>query len=282
MRCLVVLTGLFVFSFCAAAATSIEVEPTQLGDSFEVDIDVDGKAELYGGWYTEASGSLTFGVRVGVTDEVVTLGANVFRGISAVATETLVELYEAEGFATSFDPPTSVARHPGLDDVSGGLFLTADRPILGCWGYGTSGGLSNGGMADDPVRLVGLVIDATEYFTSGRTSAVKVYWNDYGAIASGEAARWITLADTGVPRHVESLGGVLSEFVGRRKICFRFESELGLKYRVLRNTGRDDPEEVLVADGTGEQMTLVWDDSGRESSKAFFTLEEFGADAFAP
>ena len=56
----------------------------------------------------------------------------------------------------------------------------------------------------------------------------------------------------------------------------------GLKYRILRDKGEGDPEEVLVADGNGGAMTLIWDDSERMDSKAFFTLEEFGGRAFAP
>jgi hypothetical protein len=258
-----------------AMAGMVEVTPAN-GASFSLDIDGDGWPEVDSFVFDPASESLWAGFWVDGTAEVSSFADDVFVGVSGVGVATMDQLVEAKGFATEFTAPTSTERNPAYDPIGGSIFLNEDKPLVAIWSYGSSG------TGSAPTALVGYVVDAREHFTSGLIAPVQIYYHNYGPVVGGAAPRWVSLEDTGVPLGEQPALAAASEFPDPRVVRFTVASEIGKIYRIIRKSSSGTVEAVVEREGTGASLTLEWDDRPRGQSAAFFSLEEFGGEAFSP
>lgn len=258
-----------------AAAGMVEVTPGGLVD-VSLDIDGDGVPEIGSLYFDPESPWLGGEFRVDGTREVSNFAGDVFLGVSGVRVATMADLVEANGFATEFTAPASIERNPEYDPINGTFFLSVDEPLLAIWSYGTSG------TGTAPVMLVGFVVDAREHFVSGRIAPVNIYAHNYGPVLGGDAPRWVSLADTGVPVDTLPPLAAATEFPDPRMVRFTVASETGKTYRILRQNAAGEVEVVVEQPGTGASLTLQWDDRPRGESAALFSLEEFGGEAFSP
>jgi hypothetical protein len=258
-----------------ALAAVVEVTPDS-GESFSLDIDGDGLPELESFHFDSELPWLGAVFWVDGTKEVSTFADDHFVGVSGLRVATMEQLVDAKGFATEFTAPASTERNPEYDPIGGAIFLHEEEPLLAMWSYGTSG------TGNAPAALVGFVVDAREHFASGRVAPVRIYHHHYGPVFGGADPRWITLADTGLPGIARPKLAASSEFPDPRVVRFTVASEIGKTYRILRKNAAGEVDVVVEHAGTGDSLTLEWDDRPHGQSVAFFSLEEFGGELFSP
>ncbi len=242
--------------------------PTSAGEAFSLDVDGDGEPELSGLWFTEWGGewSVTVGIRVDPTEEVPTLADQGFVGVFAEGGSSLEVLASTQVFEPLFHPPGSTLRRDPVA-VSGGVVLSAAEPVVGSWSYGTAG------VDDEPVHLIGLVVDATAAFASNGAEAVRIHYRDFGSFAGGEAPLILGLAATGAP-FASPPPSVEFDFPEPKRVRASVSSVLGMTYRLQRRAGAGEWSVIETRPGTGRPMVVEWDDALAASDAALFRIEE--------
>ena len=228
-----------------------------------LDFDGDGMAEL--STFEVFRGQMTFGIQVDGVGNPMQFPDDVFVGINTRSFDSSSALISSSIFSGDFTAQSDLGRI--YDNIQGTLFLYAAEPIMAGWIYGTSGS----GAAD--VHLIGMVIDATDYFNSGGNADLKVYHYDFGAFGPGESLANATLASTSYPTRHGPLPST-SEFDGPRRGRILVPTILGKTYHLMRGTHPGQGTSILTRAGTGAVETFPWDDSASSDSNAFFWVEE--------
>ncbi|MCU0795610.1 MAG: PEP-CTERM sorting domain-containing protein [Akkermansiaceae bacterium] len=185
-------------SLCFVAplhAAMVSVTPAQFG-TFSLDVDSDGTADLSN--LASQVGGLSYAVRVDgmAAGSYVTFPDTTFAGFESRSFSDLSALSLDSLFSGNFTAPALINRE--FDNIPGSGFATSAAPVHAWWAYGTSG------SGNAPLHLLGFVADFTDYFTSGGTAAVDIYYHDYGSFSAGQNAGTVTLATTGVPEPASS------------------------------------------------------------------------------
>lgn len=182
-----------VFGVSAVKSTEaavVSVTPDQFA-GFSLDIDGDGVAELRR--FQPTTGVVAFdltadGMAVG---SHVNFPSTTFAGFESAAFTDPLSLEMSDLFSGIYTAPAVISRQ--FDNIVGGGFGQATAPIYAWWSYGTTG------SSNAPVHLLGVVIDFRDYFSSGGSAAIDVYYHDFGSFGTGQTSGLISLAATGVP-----------------------------------------------------------------------------------
>ncbi len=182
-------------------AATVSVTPAQFA-STSLDLDSDGQAEF--GNLQAQIGGVSYQITVDgmAAGSYVTFPDVTFAGFESRTFTDLTSLSLNSLFSGNFTAPTLINRE--FNNFAGSGFVDASAPIHAWWAYGTAGSGSS------PLSLVGLVIDFTEYFNTGGTAAVDIYYHHYGTFSSGQSSGPITLPITAVPEPTSALLLLLS------------------------------------------------------------------------
>lgn len=254
----------------SAVAETIAVDPLA-GAGFELDIDGDGVGEFTGMFGDPAGTQLGIGLTFDGLTESAEIGSQAFIGVTSARQPDLESLTELRGFADLFVAPSVVERSASLDNAGNSAFLFSGDPLLAQWTFGTSG------SGTDPVRLIGWIVDARDYFSSGGDADIVIHYHDFGEVSAGDPDRWISLRETEIP--LDGLAPLEAEvdFPGDRTVSFEVASESDALYRILRRHETGGWRVVESADGDGSPLTLEHD--GVEDT-GIFRLEKLGPDSF--
>jgi hypothetical protein len=228
-----------------------------------LDLDGDGLADL--SRFEESGGVMSCNIIVDAVNTSIQFPDDVFAGINLGRFNASSALISSSIFSGNFTAQSNLSRN--FDNIQGNLFLLASEPILAGWIYSTSGS----GAAD--VHLVGMVIDATDYFISGGTADWKVYHYDFGAFGPGESLANATLASTSYPSRQGPLPST-TEFDGPRRGRILVPTILGKTYQLLRGPRPGQGTAILTRPGTGAVETFPWDDSASTDPCSFFWVQE--------
>ncbi len=146
-------------------------------------------------------------------------------------------------------------------------------PILAGWRFGTSG------TGNDPLTIIGFILDTTEFFSSGGAAPIKLYTHLYGVLGPGDPALSVSLATAlGVGGGSAAVGGVLpttSSFTGPKSGSITTPSVIGKTYRLHRLANLGASATVVdTRSGTGSEIVFTFDDSDRNVSQAFYYVTE--------
>lgn len=143
------------------------------------------------------------------------------------------------------------------------------QPILAGWRFGTSG------TGNDPLTIIGFVLDATDFFNSGGTAPIKLY----GSLSPADDAISASLATAlGLGGVSAAVGGVLPttfSFAGPKAGSITTPSVVGKTYRLHRVTDLGSAGTVVdTREGTGNPIAFTFDDSAGAVDKAFYYVTE--------
>ena len=259
--------GLVLFllgSFASGAVVS--VPPGGLG-SFVLDIDSDGFAEFRNFGYWPEGNQIAFEFHVDGIDTITTFPDVPFLGIRGDTFASKEALVASTMFSGDLVVPLGYTRL--YDSITGVAFVNGDNPIFAAWMYGSLG------SGSDELRLLGMVVDATEFFSSGGNANLDIFFHDYGSFAGGESITGASLSLTGINTGVSSQLEADVEFMGPKSGLMRVASKLGSTYRLKKGSAPGDGTTIATLAGTGGVLTLSWDDTGSPDERAFFWVEEF-------
>ena len=264
-------------SFSWLAVVHADLSEVGLVDwaTFSLDVDGDGLADFAGSTSNNQNIALTsvvdgnpFTVQnfPGALPGQGTVGtANTFPSIAALQADPIY----AGG--VSLNPTVLGALHftEGLPVV---FNANASTPVVAGWRFGTAG------TGDEPLSVLGFVLDAGEFFNSGGTSAIKLYARKFGALLPGDPAIPVSLATILDPDDGTPGGGVLAtsvEFTGPKTGNISVASQAGKTYRLYRTTDLSQPGEVIdTQSGTGGNLVFGFADSASPSPAAYFYVTE--------
>lgn len=146
-------------------------------------------------------------------------------------------------------------------------------PVLAGWRFGTSG------TGNDPLTIIGFVLDTTEFFSSGGTAPIKLYTHLYGSLSIGDPALSVSLATAlGLGGGSAAVGGVLpttAMFTGPKAGNITTPSVIGKTYRLHRLTDLGTSATVVDTQaGTGNPIVFTFDDSAGNVNQAFYYITE--------
>lgn len=245
------------------AESALTLIPPSAMATASLDFDGDGLMEL--NTFQVSGDVMSSQIQVDAVNTPIQFPDDVFVGINLRRFDSSSALITSTIFSGDFTAQTDLDRMS--DDATGGLFILASEPILAGWIYGTSGS----DAAD--VHLIGMVIDAIDYFSSGGTADLKVYHYDFGAFGPGESLANATLASTSYPSRQGPLPST-SEFDGPRRGRILVPTILGKTYQLMRGPRPGEGTAILTRPGTGAVETFPWDDSASTDPCAFFWVQE--------
>ncbi|MGL4399983.1 MAG: hypothetical protein ACRCXD_08950 [Luteolibacter sp.] len=261
------IAGLVLFFLCSIASGAVvSVSPTGLG-AFVLDIDSDGFAEFENFGYSPEENLIAFEFHVDGINASTTFPDDVFVGIRGDTFASKEALVASTMFSGDLVVPQSYARL--YDSITGVSFINGANPIFAAWMYGSLG------TGSDELRLLGMVVDATGFFSSGGTANLNIFFHDYGSFAGGQSITGASLSQTGINTGASSQLDADVEFMGPKSGLMRVVSKLGSSYRLKKGSVPGDGITIATLAGTGGVLTLSWDDSGSSDEKAFFWVEEF-------
>jgi hypothetical protein len=258
---LLLFIALAAFSFGEVVSLPVSSMAT-----YSLDLDLDGVPEVERFLYDNQSGSLSFVGYLDALDAGTVFPDEPFYGSGGGVFSSLAALAASPKWCGAFLAPSVINRFE--NNVPGYGIITASEPVWAYWSYGTSG------FGTQNVHLQAVVVDATAYFTSGRTADLKIYYHDYGSFAAGEGLNPAILAGTGVPVLASTRLAAEFEFLGPKSGTIKVASTAGRIYRLMRGTELRVGVMVSTAAGTGAELTLSWDDSASTDPRAFFWVEE--------
>lgn len=148
-------------------------------------------------------------------------------------------------------------------------------PIVAGWRFGTSG------TANDPLAIIGFVLDATEFFSSGGTAPIKLYTHHFGSLDQNDPALSVSLATAlglGTGAGSAAVNGFLPttvSFTGPKAGSISTPSVTGKTYRLHRLIDLGTTGTVVdTQTGTGNPLVFTFDDSSSGTSRAFYYLTE--------
>lgn len=200
----VAMLWLLIWRLQAASVAVIPGEITPL----DLDLDGDGRAEIIYLYGSETSGSFAFNLDW-LNSYTTILGRPFNRMLNAVFPD-LDSLYSSEFFSLTLLIPNYTGRD---SDIGGGhSTFGVGNPINAAWMLGTAG------TGSDPVSVVGIVVDATNYYATSGTAPIDLYTHNFGQFGPGESP-FLSLAATGVPEPnvIVMLGLVAIPFILKRR-----------------------------------------------------------------
>jgi hypothetical protein len=247
------------------SAAVVSVPPGGLG-GFTLDIDSDGVAEFTDfGFWAEAN-QIAFLFNVDGIDIPTMFPDDIFAGYRGQTFASKEALISSSMFSGDLTVPTGYTRLN--NNITGFVMLGEDAPIFAAWMYGSLG------EGSEELRLLAMIVDATEFFASDHTSNLRIFFHDYGSFAGGEDIAGVSLAETGINNNASSQLDADVEFIGPKTGLIRVASKQGATYRLKRGTNPDTGVTIATLIGTGETLTLSWDDSETTDKAAFFWVEE--------
>lgn len=150
------------------------------------------------------------------------------------------------------------------------------KPIWAGWRFGTLG------STNDPLSIIGFVLDATDFFASGGSSPVKLHTHHYGNLSPGESLS-VSLA-TALGEEGPDSSPSPSPREGPLSVNFTptgpgagqltVDSIEGLTYELLRSTDLITKTPIESKPGTGGSLTFSFDESATSLARAFFFIRE--------
>lgn len=243
----------------------ISVPASDLG-LFSLDIDSDGFAEFENFYYSLEEGRIYFLTHVDGIDVSTTFPDEAFVGLRSDVFATTGELAGSSMFTGDLLVPEGFNRIN--DSITGVGSIHDAEPLFAAWMYGSLG------TGAEDLRLLGMVIDATDFFSSGGSADLKIFFHDYGAYGGGEGIDGASLAQTGILstslNHLDSV----AEFIGPKSGLIRVQSEVGKTYQLMRGASPGSGQSIATLQGTGQVLTLSWDDTESSDGSAFFWVAE--------
>lgn len=255
--------SIFLGSFAHGAVVS--VPPSGLGD-FSLDIDSDGFAEFINFGFWPEGNMIAFEFHVDGINLATTFPDDLFVGIRAGTFASKEALVASTMFTGDLVVPLGYTRT--YDSITGIATVDGSLPLFAAWMYGSLG------SGSDELRLLAMVVDATDYFSSGQTANLKIFFHDYGSFAGGEGIVGASLSQTGINTAVSNQLDADVEFTGPKSGLIRVASKLGSTYLLKKGDNPGNGQTIATLTGTGEVLTLSWDDTDSPDSKAFFWVEE--------
>lgn len=248
-----------------AGGTVVSVPPEGLG-SFVLDIDSDGFAEFRDFGYSAQENTVFFGFHVDGIDSITTFPDEDFVGIRAKAFSSTAELVSSTMFSGDLTVPVGYTRL--YDSIQGYGWINPSLPLFAAWMYGSLG------SGSEELRLLAMVVDATNFFNSGGSADLQIYFHDYGSFAGGEGISGASLSRTGINTGASTQLNANVEFIGPKSGLIRVASKSGRTYHLKKGDTPNDGVIIATLMGTGGVLTLSWDDTNSDDAKAFFWVEE--------
>lgn len=248
-----------------ASATVVSVPPGGLA-GFTLDIDSDGVAEFTDFLFWQETNQIYFQFNVDGIDIPTTFPDDLFVGFRGDVFASKEALISSSMFSGDLAIPTEYTRL--YNDITGLSMLEESTPIFAAWMFGSLGDGS------EELRLLAMIVDSTEFFASDHTSNLRIYFHDYGSFAGGEGISGASLAATGINSSASSQLDADVEFIGPKSGLIRVASKEGRTYRLKRGSSPGSGVTIATLIGTGETLTMSWDDSGSIDAVAFFWVEE--------
>ena len=152
----------------------------------DLDLDGDGRSEVQT-LFSGDTGGGGFSFNVDFLNNYSTILGLPFNAIITASFSDLNELMASDFFGLALSIPAYTSRD---SDIGGGFAGFSN--IGAAWMFGTFG------TGNDPVSVVGLVLDAREYSGSSGNAPMALYTHFYGLYAPGQRP-FLSLAATGVP-----------------------------------------------------------------------------------
>lgn len=256
---------LAVLLSCPASGTVVSLPPGGL-EGFVLDIDSDGFAEFSDFQYSASGAQLAFQFHVDGIDSVTTFPDEAFLGIRAGAFANKEELVSSSMFSGDLTIPLVYTRL--YDSIQGVGYLDSAQPLFAAWMYGSLG------SGSEELRLLAMVVDATDYLQSGGNANLLIYFHDYGSFAGGEGISGASLSRTGINTGASTQLDADVEFIGPKSGLIRVASKAGSTYHLRKGNSPTEGDIIAALTGTGGVLTLSWDDTDSDDVKAFFWVEE--------
>ncbi len=245
----------------------ISVPASDLG-LFSLDLDSDGFAEFERFYFYEEASQIYFLTHVDGIDSSTTFPDEEFVGIRWGVFASTQELAASSMFSGDLLVPEGFNRL--YDSIQGIMTIDQAEPLFAAWMYGSLG------TGSDDLRLLGMVIDASDFFSSGGTADLRIFFHDYGSYGGGEGINGASLAQTGILseglKHLDSV----AEFIGPRSGLIRVPSQIGKTYQLMRGKSPGTGVTIATLQGSGQILTLSWDDTESADASAFFWVVESG------
>lgn len=240
-------------------------------DGQTIDIDGDGYPEIAGTGFSFEEQRFYVSLDFDYTDIPGTFAsANgmIFAGALSADAKSRDALRSASGFELNFVPPIILRRQERWP-AGGYTSASEEDPITALWFYGSRG------SGTEPLHLVALIIDATEYFSDNPAPFIHLYYHHYGEVVEGGVPFVSSLAETGFSTKLDEAFKADSEFTDVRRVrYFVPNARPGWRYQIYRRSSGRPTEMVKEVIGAGKGTILEWDDRSENARSAFFWLKE--------
>jgi hypothetical protein len=230
----------------------ISVPASDLG-LFSLDLDSDGFAEFESFYFYQEASQIYFLTHVDGIDRSTTLPDEEFVGIRWGVFASTQDLAASSMFSGDLLVPEGFNRL--YDSIQGVMTIDEAEPLFAAWVYGSLG------TGSDDLRLLGMVVDASDFFSSGGTADLRIFFHDYGSFGGGDGINGASLAQTGVLSEALSRLDSVAEFIGPKSGLIRVPSQIGKTCQLKRGRSPGSGDTIATLLGTGQVLTLSWDDT---------------------
>ncbi|MBK1826765.1 hypothetical protein [Haloferula rosea] len=248
-------------------------------DGQSIDIDGDGVPDIASTFFSFEEQRFYFTLNLDYTDipgTFATANGQTFAGVHSASAQSRDALRSAAGFEIDFVPPENLQREERWP-IGGYAGASAEAPITALWYY------TNQGRGTEPFHLVGVILDATEYFSDDPVPFIHIHYHYYGEVVERGAPFVCSLAETGFSTELDEAFKAEAEFEGARRVRFFIPSgRSGWLYQLYRRGPTGSVEMVKEVTGDNKGLILEWDDRSRNARSAFFWIKEQSDVALTP